>query len=313
MCFSDVTRHMQNITRLPKKLFAVLVFSSVAALTAPTATTINSVNRFAYGANIGWIDWHSDVANGAVVGEFVCSGYIYSANVGWIHLGDGTPANGIRYANNSATDFGVNHDGAGNLRGFAYGANIGWLNFTNRAAAGDTYEGPKVDLFTGRLSGYVYGANIGWITLSNAVAQVQTDTIPSGPDSDGDGIPDNWELQYAGNLTTLNGSGDFDSDGIPNSQEYLADTDPTDATSNLRIIDFIANSGGTVNTIIFTSRPTRFYEVQERSALTLDSSWLDSGLGTIRPDPSTTTTRSFSDAPSATRFFRVEASRPLSP
>ena len=304
---------MRSVTRSSIRLTAALIVSVVVGFGARGATSINSANRFAYGANIGWVDWRGDVANGAVISQFVCSGYIYSANIGWIHLGDGTPANGIRYANNSATDFGVNHDGAGNLRGFAYGANVGWLNFTNRDATGATYDGPKVDLLTGRLSGYVYGANIGWIGLSNAIAHVQTDTIPAGPDSDGDGIPDNWELQYTGNLASLNGAGDFDSDGVPNSQEYLADTDPTNPASNLRITDFVANSGGMANTLTFTSRPTRLYEVQERTTLTPDSSWTDSGLGTIPPDPGATTTRSFTDTASPTRFFRVEAIPPLSP
>jgi hypothetical protein len=304
---------MRNAILSLKTLTTILVVSAVFACSVQAATSVNSANRFSYGANIAWMDWRGDVANGAIIGEFVCSGSVYSANVGWIHLGDGTPANGIRYANNSATDFGVNHDGAGNLRGFAYGANIGWLNFTNRDTSGAGYDGPKVDLLTGRLSGYVYGANIGWISLSNTLAHVQTDSIPAGPDSDGDGIPDNWELQYAGNLTSLNGAGDFDNDGVPNSQEYLADTNPTDPSSNLRITDFIANSGGTANTVTFTTRPTRLYEVQERTTLAPESTWTDSGLGAIHPDPGTTTTRSFNDAAAPTRFFRVEASRPLSP
>jgi hypothetical protein len=282
-------------------------------LPAGAATTINPVNHFAYGANIGWIDWRGDVANGAVIGQFSCSGYIYGANVGWIHLGDGTPVNGIRYQNNSAADFGVNHDGAGNLRGFAYGANIGWLFFTNRAADGATYEGPRVDLLTGRLSGFVYGANVGWISLSNLFAYVQTDSLPAGPDSDGDGLPDAWELIQAGNLGTLTGNGDNDNDGVPNSQEYLADTNPLDPNSNLRITSFVANAMGTANTIAFTSRPTRVYEVQERTSLSNAPLWSDSGLGLIAPDAGATTTRSFSDTASSMRYFRVEASPPLSP
>src|SRR6058998_3906935 len=97
------------------KTFTLLLCFGAVALRAPAATTIDSVNHFAYGANVGWMDWRGDVANGAVIGEFVCSGFIYAANVGWINLGSGTPANGIRYQNNSAADFGVNHDGAGNL------------------------------------------------------------------------------------------------------------------------------------------------------------------------------------------------------
>ena len=72
------------------------------------ATTIAAAYSFAYGANLGWMNCRGDVTNGAVVGEFVCSGSIYSANCGWISLGSGTPANGFSYANNSATDFGVN-------------------------------------------------------------------------------------------------------------------------------------------------------------------------------------------------------------
>src|ERR1051325_3011593 len=95
---------------------------------ALAVSTINATNQFAYGANIGWLNWRGDTNNGAIIGEYVCSGCIYSANVGWINLGSGAPANGIRYQNNSGTDFGVNHDGLGNLRGYAYGPNIGWIN-----------------------------------------------------------------------------------------------------------------------------------------------------------------------------------------
>jgi hypothetical protein len=42
--------------------------------------------------------------NGAVIGDYVCSGYIYAANVGWINLGSGSPTNGIRYQNFSAAE-----------------------------------------------------------------------------------------------------------------------------------------------------------------------------------------------------------------
>src|SRR5687768_7611126 len=125
-------------------LLGLLLGTLALALTAAAATTINTENKFAYGANIGWMDWRGDAASGAIIGEFVCSGFVYAANVGWIHLGDGTPANNIRYQNNSASDFGVNHDGVGNLVGYAYGANIGWLTFTNRDSSGAVYDGPRV-------------------------------------------------------------------------------------------------------------------------------------------------------------------------
>ena len=58
-------------------------------------------------------------------------------------VGSGTPTNGHAYANNSAADWGVNHDGAGRLTGYAWGANIGWVAFEQ------THGQPQVDLRTG--------------------------------------------------------------------------------------------------------------------------------------------------------------------
>jgi len=148
--------------------FVLACFIAVGVLrSAQAATTVNPANSFAYGANVGWMNWTADTNNGAVIGDFFCSGNIYSVNLGWINLGSGTPTNGIHYQNLSANDFGVNKDNFGNLRGYAWGANVGWLVFENTGA-------PQVNLATGNLSGYVWGANIGWVSLSNAVAYVQT-------------------------------------------------------------------------------------------------------------------------------------------
>ena len=67
-------------------LFFILTSSVLHA-----ATTIDAANKYAYGANIGWMDWRGDTANGTVIGDYVCMGYIYAANVGWINLGSGSP------------------------------------------------------------------------------------------------------------------------------------------------------------------------------------------------------------------------------
>lgn len=295
-----------------KTPLALLLLLALAGRTW-AATTINSVNRYSYGANSGWMDWRGDVVNGAVIGEFICTGDIYGANIGWIRLGSGAPANGIRYQNNSAADYGVNHDGLGNLLGYAYGANIGWLTFTNRDATGAFYDGPKVDLLTGRMSGFVWSANCGWISLSNQFAFVQTDKIQMGGDSDGDGIPDAWELLKFGNLTTANGTSDRDGDGLSDVGEYLADTDPTDPNSNLRITTYAADPGGSPDKLEWTSVATRLYRIEKRNDLNPGSVWSDIGLGLISPDPGAMTTRNFADPASPQRFFRIEAVKPLSP
>ena len=270
-----------------------------AALGTGAATTINSTNNYAYGANIGWINWRGDVANGAVIGAYVCSGYIYAANLGWINLGSGSPPGGIYYSNTAAGDFGVNLDGLGNLRGYAWGANIGWLNFEANGA-------PKVDLATGKFSGYAWSANCGWISLSNAMAYVQTDTILAGTDSDGDGIPDAWELLWFGNLTTANASSDYDGDGSSDRQECLADTNPLDNTDYLRIT--IYTRAGTYNNLWWTSEPTRFYRVDRAQSLSPGSAWEELSLG-YEGVPGWSNIGFDNTGPRY--FYRVRAVRPL--
>jgi hypothetical protein len=290
----------------------LLVWLGLASV-AGAATTINLNNRFAYGANLGWIDWRGDVADGAVIGAFVCSGRIYSANVGWMDLGDGTPANGVRYQNNLGTDFGINHDGVGNLHGYAYSANTGWLTFTNRAASGAVYDGPKVDLLTGRLSGFIWSANCGWISLSNAFAFVQTDTMDCGPDLDGDGIPDMWELQFAANLATLTGAADNDGDGLTNLEEFYADTNPLDANSNLHFTGIGKPLPAAPTTLRWTSSPTRQYRVLASPTLNLPITWTEVGLGLIPADPGSITTRDVPAGVDPYRFFLIQALKPLAP
>jgi hypothetical protein len=301
--------HSERFTmKTSLRFLAVVALASSFILLPSTfleaATTINSVNKYAYGANTGWQDWRGDTNNGVVIGDFVCSGFIYDANTGWIHLGDGTPTNGIQYLNVSSNDFGVNHDGLGNLRGFAYGANIGWVNFENNGAA-------KVDLVTGRLSGSIYSANCGWISLSNAFAFVQTDTIPS-TDTDGDGISDQWEQQKFGNLTTADASTDADGDGQTDKQEYLADTNPLDAGDHLQITAIAGSSAGTTNGLTWTSKPTRHYRVLQTTNLALAYA-TNITLGLVPPDVGATTTRSVTNTATNDRYFKVQSLRPLAP
>lgn len=49
------------------------------------------------------------------------------------------------------------------------------------------------------------------------------------PDSDGDGLPDRWELQYFGNKTIADPNSDPDGDGQSNRAEFLAGTNPLQA------------------------------------------------------------------------------------
>lgn len=290
--------------RLPLAPAVALVLLGLGGLPAAADSSIDPAHRHAYGANVGWLDARGDGAHGAVIGQYACSGSLWSANAGWIGLGNG-PTNGVWYSNAGAGDWGVNHDGAGKLRGYAWGANVGWIRFED---AGN----PRVDLLGGALAGYAWGANIGWIGLSNAQAFVRTQVLAAGPDSDGDGIPDPWELDVAGDLGILGPQpDDADGDGVPDVDEYVADTHPGDDTSYLHITDF-ARSGPT-GQVTWTVSPARLYRLDASGAPTNAAGWTDSGLGTLLPGSGPTLTRTVVEPVATSRFYRVQAVVPLAP
>ena len=280
----------------------VTLLALVTALGGQAASTIDPANRYAYGANLGWLDGRGDTNNGAVIGEYVCSGYLYAANAGWINLGNGSPTNGIQYQNVSAADFGVNLDGAGNLRGYAYAANLGWINFEPTGA-------PKVDLLTGKLDGYVWSANCGWISLSNTVAYVQTDTIAPGTDSDHNGLPDAWERQNFG-FIGVDPNADPDHDGVSSRQEYLAGTDPNNGLDYLHITRIQRGSASDTNyvTLLWSGVPSRFYAIQRRSTLDPATPWTETFT---LPWPGVNNV-GFDDT-SGRSFYRIRSYRSLMP
>ena len=80
-----------------------------------------------------------------------------------------------------------------------------------------------------------------------------------------------WAQQYG--LPT-DGSADYldsDGDGMNNWQEFLADTSPLDANDFLHVTSFTRS--GTYNTLWWTSKSTRLYQVQRRETLGDISPW----------------------------------------
>jgi len=111
-----------------KILFFCFCFLFVSLSVFAAETNIDSVYKYAWGEDIGWINFGTK--NGGVMVESdKITGYAWSQNYGWINL---SPKNG-----------GVSNDGKGNLSGYAWGENLGWINF----------EGVKIDS-DGYFSGY---------------------------------------------------------------------------------------------------------------------------------------------------------------
>lgn len=98
-------------------------------------------------------------------------------------------------------------------------------------------------------------------------AAVRTD--PGNPDSDGDGLPDGWEVQHG--LNPLAGEardgpdGDPDGDGFRNEDEWAAGTDPDDPHSALRLkVRRLADGRLEFR---WPTAPPRRYRLEEASAL----------------------------------------------
>lgn len=120
-------------------------------------------------------------------------------------------------------------------------------------------------------------------------------------DTDGDGIPDLWEVHNLLNPFVTDGDLDADQDGMTNYQEWLAGTDPHNATSGLKF-DAITTSNGEV-TLQFTAMADRTYSVL--AASTADAEiWFP--VANISTAP-TNRVISINQPISETRFFRIIA------
>lgn len=162
----------------------VLATVILPATTAFAYSNTDPHHRFAWGENIGWTNWYeaNDGADGVGFEEAFLAGYIWAENVGWINVGDGTPADGVHYANLDHTDFGVNVDANGDLFGLAWGENIGWMNFDTRDKG---QQRARIDDIEWRYRGYVWGENMGWINLDDAVHYVGLWPCPGDLDGNG--------------------------------------------------------------------------------------------------------------------------------
>lgn len=92
-------------------------------------------------------------------------------------------------------------------------------------------------------------------------------------DTDGDGIPDEWESKYFGAGTGAVAELDSDDDKLSNWQEYIAGTDPTNSLSYLKV-ESIASTAGAPQVVLieFNAVSNRTYSVMFREDLS-DGSW----------------------------------------
>jgi hypothetical protein len=121
-------------------------------------------------------------------------------------------------------------------------------------------------------------------------------------DSDGDGLPDGWELAHGTDWKVPDADADPDHDGFSNLQEFLAGTDPQDPQGNLKLQAQLGTDG-TV-TLQFLAISNRSYSLLYKDSLSAPS-WTK--LADF-PARDTNWGNSFADAIGGltNRFYRAE-------
>jgi Concanavalin A-like lectin/glucanases superfamily/Divergent InlB B-repeat domain/Putative Ig domain/Immunoglobulin I-set domain len=109
--------------------------------------------------------------------------------------------------------------------------------------------------------------------LYSVIVTNSSGTVNSTPaalllDSDGDGLPDNWEIANFTNLTSQRSDGDPDHDGVSNLDEFLDGTDPNSNSSFRPRLRAFSGVGGSL-----TVTPMKLtYDLGETVTLTASAS-----------------------------------------
>ncbi len=225
----------KTITLMFVFVFSFTLFNQSYA--SITNGTIDSTNKYAYGENIGWINFSSSNSTISIT-DTELTGFAYNENTGWISL---NCSNTDTCSNNN---YKVSNTTSGVLSGYAYGENIGWINFS----------GVSINS-SGEFTGYAYNENTGYIsfnclntdTCSNNAYKVTTDWRPASQrpqcnnqiDDDGDGRVDYPADTGCTSLTDDNEANPSSGGGIPinmlnniNQQNQTNNNQETENTSS---------------------------------------------------------------------------------
>lgn len=135
------------------------IFLMLAMVTAVNAA---ATSGYAWGENIGWLNWGTTEGAIDVPSSGGLTGYVWGENIGWISL------NCSNTSSCGTVNYAVTRSGS-SLSGYAWGENVGWISFScsNTSSCGAVNYGVTIDS-SRNFSGWAWGENIGWISLNCA-------------------------------------------------------------------------------------------------------------------------------------------------
>ncbi len=131
--------------------------------------------------------------------------------------------------------------------------------------------------------GHFYSSDA-WIWRLETTGSVDLAVTHLRGDSDGDGLPDWWELTYFGGRTAALPHDDPDADGSDNFSEYWANTHPLDPLCVLELISLHRDADG-ADVVGWRTASGRRYSILAASNL-LQSSWSTAGVVSVYSEPS---------------------------
>lgn len=92
--------------KLTLAIFVTAILFLATVVSAENIDPDNDESQYAYGENVGWLNFEPNQGHGVTVTKIQLTGYVWAENTGWINLSPSTYG-------------GVINDGTGNLSGYA--------------------------------------------------------------------------------------------------------------------------------------------------------------------------------------------------